>query len=196
LFDTDLITENRRSSALKKDLTPLRIDKEAVAAIFCGSEGNLYETSLDGCSCPDFAINGFTQPCKHMIRLAMEIGKVPSEGLQTDIDAVRGKYYLGKAKEFVHEADLPSIIQFAKDFLHMYYHGVSPKDDAFSKSMDLATLSDFPCFKISKRGIAKVEKGWSKDCEGLVASIRNRLGNEVIQKLGNDEFISVFCKGE
>lgn len=196
MFDKSLITENRLASAKKKDMTPLRIFPDDQSALFSGSSGDIYETNLDECSCADFAIQGHAQPCKHMLRLAMEMNMIPSDGMQSDIESARAKYYLGRAKDFIHDADLSEVIRFAKDYLPMLYSGTSPADNAFADSIGLETLSDFPCFKISKRGTAKVEKGWAKDCEGLASILRNRFGNEVVLRLFDDEFISSFCKGE
>ena len=195
MFDKDLITENRLTSAKKKECTPLRLFEDSASALFAGSEGNVYETTLDQCSCPDFAIQGYLQPCKHMIRLAMELNRIPTDGMQSDVETARGKYYLGRAREYIHDADLAGVIRFADDFLPLLNQGILPKDDAFADSMELATLSDLPCFKIMKNGKAKVEKAWSKECDGLASVIRNRLGNEVILRLGNVEFIKACCGG-
>lgn len=69
LLYEDLI---RQRKALDKKYIPLSIDKGAKTATFRGSSGEIYETSLDKCTCVDFAIN--QSPCKHMFRLAHEVG--------------------------------------------------------------------------------------------------------------------------
>lgn len=53
-----------------KDLTPLpgTLDKENGSAVFSGRHGN-YETTLTSCPC-----GSNPKPCKHMYRLAMELG--------------------------------------------------------------------------------------------------------------------------
>lgn len=53
-----------------KDLTPLpgTLDEENGSAEFAGRHGN-YTTTLDGCPC-----GSNPKPCKHMYRLAMELG--------------------------------------------------------------------------------------------------------------------------
>ena len=71
MFDRSLVTESRFASALKKELTPLELSSENQSGRFVGSEGNIYQTTLDSCTCADFAIQGYAQPCKHMLRLAM-----------------------------------------------------------------------------------------------------------------------------
>lgn len=51
--------------------TPISLDFERRTGEFAGSEGP-YRTTLNRCSCPDFIKRQF--PCKHMYRLAVEIG--------------------------------------------------------------------------------------------------------------------------
>lgn len=196
MFDKSLITENRLSSALKKDLTPLRLDKETAAAIFGGSGGNLYETSLDSCSCPDFAIQGFAQPCKHMLRLAMEMGEIPSEGMQTDIEAARGKYYLGKGKQYVKEAGYHDFLRFAKNFSELYLFEKSVDDNAFADSLDAASVTDLPWFKFQKSGKVKVEKKWAKDLTNLSNAISERLGTHLMYLLHDENVMAILTEGE
>lgn len=64
-------SKKRILSAQKPDLTPLRLDQEDGFAYFQGSHGR-YETFLDYCPCGDFHRRKL--PCKHIYRLAMELG--------------------------------------------------------------------------------------------------------------------------
>lgn len=64
-------SKKRILSAQKPDLTPLRLDQEDGLAYFQGSHGR-YETFLDYCPCGDFKRRKL--PCKHIYRLAMELG--------------------------------------------------------------------------------------------------------------------------
>lgn len=52
----------------------ISIDKSAQTAEFLGSTGDTYSVSLGGCTCPDFTDR--QRPCKHMYRLAAELGLV------------------------------------------------------------------------------------------------------------------------
>lgn len=196
MFDRALITENRFASAKKKELTPLDLSPENRSGRFVGSEGNIYETTLDSCTCADFAIQGFSQPCKHMIRLAMEYGEVSGVDRVSDLDTIKARYYFGKARQFIHVATLPEVIQFAILFAAVSNgdSGIAP--DAFSVSMDLATLSDAPFFSVKKNGSVKVEKSWKKDWENLLTILRNRFGIETMYRLNDPDFVSVLCKGE
>ena len=187
MFDVSLITENRLSSALKKELTPLQIDRESSAAIFSGSGGKAYDTTLDHCSCPDFAIQGFSQPCKHMIRLAMEVNKIPSDGMQTDIDAARGKYLSGKAKEIAKYAPIEVFVPFTINFFRLAVYDVPVKDNVFSDSLGVATVSDIPFLKVKKDGSASVKKEWKKEVENILTALATRFGTEMIGYAINDK---------
>ena len=58
-------------SAQSKSLTPVKIDKESAVGYFQGRRGR-YKATLESCQCGDFLYTG--GPCKHMLRLAMELG--------------------------------------------------------------------------------------------------------------------------
>lgn len=58
----EIIDSGRHKSALSGDLTPLSIDIENKCGKFVGSEGYIYDTSLEHCTCADFAIHGGTMP--------------------------------------------------------------------------------------------------------------------------------------
>lgn len=58
-----------------KELPPKRIlflDRTAQSAVFKGSREELYSVTLSSCDCMDFAMQGL--PCKHIYRLACELG--------------------------------------------------------------------------------------------------------------------------
>lgn len=61
----------RQNRALDKMLTPLSINFDNNSGIFKGTKGQ-YNTSLESCSCKDFSHRNL--PCKHMYRLAHELG--------------------------------------------------------------------------------------------------------------------------
>lgn len=71
--DIHILTEQqkRQERAKEKTMTPISIDTENSTGIFKGSSGQ-YKTSLSECSCRDFILRRF--PCKHMYRLAYELG--------------------------------------------------------------------------------------------------------------------------
>ncbi len=56
--------------AASAECTPLGIYRQAPYAVFSGRHG-IYETTLEFCDCESFFPSS---PCKHMLRLAMEVG--------------------------------------------------------------------------------------------------------------------------
>lgn len=67
--------KSRRERALDVRYTPIVIDRNGEGAYFRSSDGNEYATTLDSCQCLDFQRR--RKPCKHMYRLAMELGYLP-----------------------------------------------------------------------------------------------------------------------
>ena len=66
--------EKRIASAKSAKTTPYSIDKENETGVFSGSGASMYNTTLNTCTCGDFIHRKL--PCKHMYRLAIEIGKL------------------------------------------------------------------------------------------------------------------------
>lgn len=62
----------RKDRAKNGEVTPLHVYPEIKAAVFAGSTGGKYRTTLKKCSCPDFQKRGV--PCKHMYYLADKCG--------------------------------------------------------------------------------------------------------------------------
>lgn len=75
IWNTNLINDDyakkRIKSAQSKKLTPVKVDRDDLYAYFQGSHGR-YETFLDSCTCGDFRRS--RRPCKHIFRLAIELG--------------------------------------------------------------------------------------------------------------------------
>lgn len=67
----------RIESAKSAKVTPSSIDREAHSAVFKGSGKTPYTTTLHSCTCVDFVRN--KKPCKHMYRLAIELGLLGEE---------------------------------------------------------------------------------------------------------------------
>lgn len=80
--------QKRIASAKKSACTPVSLDPSTCTGIFKGSSGT-HTTSLDHCSCVDF--NRRKLPCKHMYRLAMELGLLPDD-IVTDLLIQYGYY--------------------------------------------------------------------------------------------------------
>lgn len=93
--------QKRIASAKKSACTPVSLDQSACTGTFKGSSGT-HTTSLDHCSCVDF--NRRKLPCKHMYRLAMELG-----AFQTDFDS--DKSAIVEPKSSIHRERLSSTIK-------------------------------------------------------------------------------------
>ena len=63
--------EKRIQKAYTAECTPLEISESDCAAIFSGNHG-VYTATLSACTCVDFSKR--KKPCKHMYRLAIELG--------------------------------------------------------------------------------------------------------------------------
>lgn len=74
----------RIKSAKSAKLTPIKIDPADCCGFFQGSHGR-YEARLDSCPCVDFKRSKL--PCKHIYRLAIELG-VMDEEASTDQNAI------------------------------------------------------------------------------------------------------------
>lgn len=69
--------QKRIITAKKSATTPTQIDKDAQTALFAGSGKSPYETTLNTCTCRDYFVR--RMPCKHIYRLAIELGILNEE---------------------------------------------------------------------------------------------------------------------
>lgn len=75
----------RQKSAANKKCTPLEVDKSIGAGVFAGSGKKPYSVTLEQCTCSDFVRRRL--PCKHMYRLAHEVGVCAL----SDVEAARAR---------------------------------------------------------------------------------------------------------
>lgn len=75
--------QKRLESAKSPKTTPICIEKESKEGIFPGRGSSDYHTTLEFCTCVDFARRKL--PCKHIYRLAIELGKL-KESVQIGIN--------------------------------------------------------------------------------------------------------------
>lgn len=68
----DMDQQKRIQSAKGTKITPISVDIETQTGVFGGSAKKPYQVSLDECNCADFMRRKL--PCKHIYRLAMELG--------------------------------------------------------------------------------------------------------------------------
>lgn len=98
----------RFEKGIGKKIKILDVDVNNKTAAFEGSSGEIYATSLDGCTCVDCAMR--RKPCKHMYRLAVECGLI-------DVTASPWKSYaeyskiLNDVKKALNTLDIPRLRQ-------------------------------------------------------------------------------------
>jgi predicted nucleic acid-binding Zn finger protein len=117
---THLIPEQQKRLfvAMKADVTPSEVDTASQTAVFKGSGKKLYVTTLNSCTCGDFLCRRL--PCKHIYRLALELGMI--EG---DYDSGRNKNALSddvsclkeEAQKLLYDMCVASIYHQEKQFL-------------------------------------------------------------------------------
>lgn len=110
--------KKRLDSAKSSKTTPSSIDKVHMSGIFPGSGISPYRTTLETCTCGDFVRRKL--PCKHMYRLAIELGLLDvaavhgtNKNLQTSLE--------GAVAELENLSDEAQIV--IKDFLYSSLYG-------------------------------------------------------------------------
>lgn len=131
--------QKRITSAKSSKTTPSSVDKENLSGTFPGSGATPYTTTLTSCTCIDFSRRHL--PCKHIYRLAIELG-VLNETAQTGMNK---NTYL--ASQFTLEqavAELENLTDSAqhiiKNFLNQSLFGDLKEITALLKSKDLCLL--------------------------------------------------------
>jgi hypothetical protein len=113
----------RIASAKKTATSPNSIDKENKTGVFEGSGKEPYHVTLESCTCGDFKRRKL--PCKHMYRLAMELGEFGgdfTEGTNKNVVS-HGQI---KFEEAVDEIEkLPEAAQ--RDLQHVFFWNPSPE---------------------------------------------------------------------
>lgn len=109
-----LDTDERTLKAAKKE-KPENLRTDDPYAFFVGRSGE-YDTTLSSCTCLDFIINrrdGRTA-CKHIVRLAMELGMIDENGSFTDMAELND----GIRRQFLRR-DMEKLA-FAAGMYHLY----------------------------------------------------------------------------
>lgn len=109
--------KKRISSAQKAACTPVQVEQDNLCGSFEGGHG-AYSTTLSLCTCVDF--NRRKLPCKHIYRLAMELGLIDCEFTS---DKNKIKHYVRKA-DSVSISDTVKFIENLSDELQQYIYNV------------------------------------------------------------------------
>lgn len=138
----------RQKSALEKKLTPVSINREAETGIFKGSKGETYEVTLENCTCGDFRRT--KKPCKHMYRLAMEVGAFP--GLEYTQAGSTSRVFPEEVLERISSLPEEDQVEFAR---FCYHCGNDNEKGMQYLSTDLAK-------KLESLGLIKIMEDMSK----------------------------------
>lgn len=192
LYDLFTNADPRRlTSARSADMTPLSIDKAARTGRFMGSSGDIYETSLEDCTCMDFSYSGGVRACKHMLRLAMELGVYPNAGMVSDIQRTYAKYYLGILRNFIAAADLMEVLNLYRLLVMLLKStGAACEDDALAFA-GVPKLLDSGLFELGKKEKIKAKKEHKKDLGLLQKAVTTRVGETVMANLDYGPLIDV-----
>lgn len=111
MMDFSTASPNRIKSACEGEVTPITLSRDEQCATFAASDGSIHTATLEECTCTDFFMNLHgEQPCKHMIRLAMELGVMDNAGYTTSTEEAMSKLFIGRIKNFIKEAKLSDVL--------------------------------------------------------------------------------------
>lgn len=157
--------QKRISSAAKAACTPIELDSDSGTGTFKGSSGT-HTTSLEKCSCIDF--NRRKLPCKHMYRLAMELGLLDvshKSDLNEVADASSPRIPISKTVEIIE-----SLTESQQHLLHNIVSRMNSKNSTsvVEITSDLLVLLDAQLFSRSDE-LTTVLSGYK------IAELRNLL---------------------
>lgn len=174
----------RQISACTKKITPISVDTESNEGTFKGSSSKPYLTSLETCSCIDF--NRRKLPCKHMYRLAFELGlfDLPGEvktsnvvtfssskAVDVILDKDTGEIFenINKdgAKEKLHSIS-PESLLLLKETLYTFVY--SKKNAYFTLLKDQASeiLDTQICLSEDYDGVSKIQHAFQQDLDEII----------------------------
>lgn len=96
-------------NAIKKETTPYNLDKDKKIANFVGKNGEIYTTTLEACNCT--ASDMYAEPCKHRIRLAIELGLLNYD-VQSDTSIPEYILKCAKIAEFIQYGTYDKVKEF------------------------------------------------------------------------------------
>ena len=102
----------RIKSAALVETTPLSVDVSCCSAVFSGKYGT-YTTTLGECQCIDFSRRH--KPCKHMYRLAFELGLFNIDGVKSDKTKITRPKLSAEEKEELLNKTLENLSRCGED---------------------------------------------------------------------------------
>lgn len=116
--------QKRLVSAKSSKTTPSNIDRDNMTGVFPGSGANPYRTTLISCTCGDFMRRRL--PCKHIYRLAIELGIV-NEKAETGVNKNTLKASQITLKDAV--AELEKLTDDAQHIVEGFLYAVLYRED-------------------------------------------------------------------
>ena len=174
--------EKRVQRAKTAELTPLRLDKENQSAIFASGKGdNFHDCSMkEGCNCQDFYIVNAslqaerTYACKHLIRLAYELGMIQMLDVVEDYESAKIKMNNTSLLNFGESTSLKNALAVGRTITVLLEEGYIRE-----MNNDLSyTMSTFP-FLIEKNETKRTTKY-------SLSSTYRKTAKAYLTKLGNN----------
>lgn len=123
--------KKRFKSSLTSKLIPISVDKDAQTGRFNGSGKEPYDTTLKNCDCFDFTRR--KMPCKHIYRLAIELGLIDT----SHFDVEKGDFgtddrtLKDRIKQYIDTLDKDSahvLARYFYEFSHKIDHKLMRKE--------------------------------------------------------------------
>ena len=171
----DEIDNKRIEKAKGKDLTPLVFDRENETAIFASSDGGTYNTTLSSCDCVDFSRHQGMMPCKHICRLAMELGVIDDSGMQSDIASAKHKLDRANLISLARDGELIPTACFFQ-VMEKILNKEQIRYDAFVEQYgEVYAVSSL------KSGKCKIDKQYAADIKSAYGIVSGRIGELCMQ---------------
>lgn len=187
------VDQGRLMRAKKTKL--VSIDRDKCEAVFKGSAGKEYHTSLEICTCADFAITKGKEPCKHIIRVGLECGCINDGGYtqseQSNIDNILLKDRLATLYGYYYLHDDPLVSDEEYDKLKMDY---ILKNGAF-KRRSKSKSSNAPIVEQIENSAQSSKPDARSLCEKLIQHFDEE-GMEYIDKTANGGALYFFSEAE
>lgn len=123
--------KKRFASALTSKVIPISVDKTSQTGVFNGSGKKPYNTSLSDCTCMDFTRRHL--PCKHIYRLAVELGLIDTStfGVAKGAYGTDDRTLKDRIKAYINtlnEGDAHILARYFYEFCNRYDHKLMRKD--------------------------------------------------------------------
>lgn len=190
------INQNTLNAAKKGDMTPLCINNNNKSAIFAGSQGEKYNTTTENCTCMSFIFNRGESPCKHMIRLAIELGIITCNDFVTDKKQALSKYYMGVLQQYIKTKNIIDSVQLIKTINELLSKpSIELAYDNCLAFIGIKSLLEIGFFeKLKTKNKMKVNKQIKKHLSGLQVLLEKKIGEKIFSNIDNKDVKEILYK--